>query len=46
MTISCLEVTAMSTVATIIVSILGCITMLCWTTLSLSMLIDYFKNRK
>lgn len=36
----------MDTVFTIIIGVLGCITMLCWATISVSMLIDFFKNRK
>ncbi len=36
----------MDTVFSIIIGTLGCVTMLCWATISITMLIDFFKNRK
>lgn len=36
----------MSTVLSMIVCVCGSITMLCWTTISVTILIDTFKNRK
>lgn len=45
-TTSCLKEVAMSTVVSIIISVLGCITMTCWTIMSIYMLVDTFKKRK
>lgn len=36
----------MDIVFSIIIGTLGCITMLSWATISVTMLIDFFKNRK
>lgn len=36
----------MDTVFTVIIGVSGCITMLCWTTIAITILIDTFKNRK
>jgi len=36
----------MSTVLSMIVCVCGSITMLCWATISVTILIDTFKNRK
>jgi hypothetical protein len=36
----------MNTVFTVIIGVSGYITMLCWTTIAIMILIDTFKNRK
>jgi len=36
----------MNTVFTVIIGAAGCITMLCWATIAVTILIDTFKNRK
>lgn len=36
----------MNTVFTMIMGVSGCIMMLCWTNISITILIDTFKNRK
>lgn len=46
MTIFFREVTAMSNVVSIIIASLGCITMTCWTIMSIYMLVDTIKKKK
>ncbi len=36
----------MNTVFTMIMGVSGCITMNCWTIMTVSIMIDHFKNRK